>query len=287
MASIDQKPPTTAGKRPYVSVDDSDLLHNQLETLNRMRSWRDGTALQSDPQAKDFCTDATLLRYLVARNFHFDHAFQMLQKTLEWRKTAVHENFTCERCDKVSSSHCFIPIGWDASGRVVVYGCPARATDTEVQPIVAHVVHCLEHCWKHPKSAGQWTWLVDFNGFGLSEAMQARLGISFATTFADHFPERLGRLILVNPPRVFSMLLSALKPFADHRTMEKIITVTGSAQAVREKLGEFEIGPEMAKWTETALGMRATANNIPPIPKEAVDLQIVTNAPWVVNGNHS
>ncbi len=53
--------------------------------------------------------------------------------------------------------------------------------------------------------------------------MQGRIGIQFALTLANHYPERLGRLILLNPPRVFDLLLAACKPFVSARTMDKVI----------------------------------------------------------------
>ncbi|KAI9019905.1 CRAL-TRIO domain-containing protein [Hyaloraphidium curvatum] len=135
----------------------------------------------------------------------------------------------CPDCDAEEKAHCFLPVGWDSSGRVVVYGSPPRATRSSVPETVDHVVRCLELCFSHPfTTSGQWTWLVDFAGFGLRHAMQARLGITFASTFEAHFPERLGRLVLVNPPGVFDLLLAAIRPFADQRTLDKVVSVHGA-----------------------------------------------------------
>lgn len=63
---------------------------------------------------------------------------------------------------------------------------------------------------------------MDFKGYGFWHAMQARLGISFATIFGQHMPERLCKIILVNPPAVFDILLKAIRPFVDHRTLNKV-----------------------------------------------------------------
>lgn len=186
-------------------------------------------------------------RYSIARKGDLNAALSMYQGSLEWRKTACTGKYSCPPCEKDSTAHCFFPIGTDVYGNPVIYGNPPRASQTNVEETVRHVVHQLEYCWNsasNPQGGAectgrQWVWVVDFNGFGLKHAMNARLGISFASTFAAHFPERLRTLILINPPSVFSLLLTALTPFADHRTLSKVQTINGNSSTVITKLQEY------------------------------------------------
>jgi hypothetical protein len=142
-----------------------------------------------------------------------------------------------------------------------------------------HVQHHLEHAYRTAELQGlaqpgeaKWTWLVDFNGFGFTHAMQARLGISFATLFAHHHPERLQRLVLINTPTIFSMLLTAIQPFADARTLSKVVSLRGNPSEIAAQLVQMGVYADDSKglqWLEQTLGMQAVPGNLPPFPTEA------------------
>ena len=52
--------------------------------------------------------------------------------------------------------------------------------------------------------------IIDFNGFGVKNAMQFATSKAVLKTFSTHQPERLGVALLINPPSVFNMLLQVL-----------------------------------------------------------------------------
>ncbi|KXS19536.1 CRAL/TRIO domain-containing protein [Gonapodya prolifera JEL478] len=306
-----------SGPVPVASFDS-----DQLKAYQTLKEWRESLITPSDPNSSTetattetavprlrdpawLLSDSTLHRYLVARNFSSEESLKMLRASLEWRETCgfipeTPSDFKCELCEDESTSHNFIPIGWDRKSRPVIYGCPARATNPTVPPIVHHVVHCLEKCWIHPRSSGQWVWVVDFNGFGFKEAMQTRLAIAFATTFSNHMPERLGRLIVLNPPSIFSILLTAGKQFVDKRTMDKFVFMHGKPDEIVHRLNtEHEIdmylsndeGPEtqhdiemrlMKEWIGKTLQLDATPGNLPELydSPDLRDVQLVRNSPW-------
>jgi hypothetical protein len=133
---------------------------------------------------------------------------------------------------------------------------------------VRHVVHCLEHAFAS-HGCETWTWLVDFKGFGFTHAMNARLGIAFARMFADHFPERLRRIYLINTPVVFSLLLSAIEPFADARTMSKIVRIGGSPSEVAEALEAGGVPSAQCSWMRHVLGIDAAPGALPALPSGA------------------
>ena len=49
-----------------------------------------------------------------------------------------------------------------------------------------------------------------------------RIARDFLELASHHYPERLGCFIVIDAPRVFSLLWSALKPLVDVKTKEKI-----------------------------------------------------------------
>jgi hypothetical protein len=134
------------------------------------------------PEVQAFgAEDHTLLRYLVAHAHSAPKALAGLAATAKWRATLVEPGFSCAMCAARPGAHCFVSLGQDDEGAALIYGCPARASEGgEVEKTVLHCVNSLEKQWGAQGAAPQqWVWIVDFNGFGLTHAMQARLGISF------------------------------------------------------------------------------------------------------------
>ncbi|KAJ3341101.1 hypothetical protein HDU93_005733 [Gonapodya sp. JEL0774] len=126
--------------------------------------------------------------------------------------------------------------------------------------------------------------LVDFNGFDLQEAFKARYAIRFLMLFSDHYPERLGRMVLINPPSAFQLFFNAAKGFADQRTMNKVAfvytpskpkteakeIVFGDAgmDALMEQLRGIDIGnkdPAFLSWMAAVLRLEAKPGLLPPI----------------------
>lgn len=245
------------------------------EAMANFKKWRS----ENSDEAARAVSDGCLKRYLIARRNKLNDATQMLLNTLDWQKQALAEPLCCEACDSDATSHCFWPVGSCRDQSIGIYGCPPRASQTAVEPTVKHVQHYLEHAYRTAEKKGlaapgeaRWTWLVDFNGFGMTHAMQARLGISFAQLFSQHHPERLQRLILFNPPTVFSILLAAIQPFADARTLSKVVTIRGSPGEMEAQLVSmqvFEQDTPALRWLTQTLAMKATPGNLPPLPEGA------------------
>lgn len=227
-----------------------------------------GRLLSADARA--FCSPTTLRRYAVARNGDVRGATDNLLDTLKWREGAVPPSLHCPACDRDARMHCFFPIGVDERGRVVVYASMARAMTNEREVTVGHMVHTLEHAFKASEALGlhhQWVWIVDFNGFGLRHAMQASTSTATLSTFSTHFPERLGAVLLVNPPGLFDMLLAVVKTVADARTLSKVhIVHVKPADAAREFAAHgIAPGTGMSAWLGQALALPPTPGSLPPL----------------------
>ncbi|KAI9012246.1 hypothetical protein DFJ74DRAFT_297258 [Hyaloraphidium curvatum] len=268
--------------RPYCSVDLSTFSVAQREAFDILASWRkdglEGGAAVDElfgdrPQqvrkelqreAVEWTSDTTLHRYLAARNFSPEPALSLLKGTLKWRATTISRtlvppgapHLVCEACTADPLAHCFILVGWDSSRRPIAYGSQPRMKQTSPEGTVFHCMRFLELAWNHPASSGQFTYVVDFRGFGIREATQARLALTWASMFANHLPERLGSLVLVNPPGVFDIFYRAGKALADSRTLDKIKIVRGSTPAeAAAKLAEFGVvEPGTVWWLERAFG---------------------------------
>ena len=206
--------------------------------VDDLEKWFAESAPTMSELGRKFCTKQTFRRYATARNGDFQAAKQNLLETLAWRDTNVPEVLHCPVCDADPFMHCFFPIGLDEHQRLVIYSCASRAKTNDRDITVRHMVHSLEHAWRFTDELGlhpQWVWIIDFNGFGMKNALEFTTSRATLSTFSKHMPERLGATLLINPPAVFGTLLRAVKQFADARTMSKVRT----HKALR--VGQFRI----------------------------------------------
>ena len=155
------------------------------------------------------------------------------------------------------------------------------------------MVHTLEHCFARlslaarppaaaaPAAGGdlvsssdaagtRWTWLVDFRGFGLAHAMQARTAAATLSAFSAHMPERLEAVVLLSPPGLFDALLAVLRPMLDARTAAKVHVVrpAGTGAALRADL-QARLAPHgvahapVLDWLAAVLEMEPVPGNLP------------------------
>jgi hypothetical protein len=97
---------------------------------------------------------------------------------------------------------------------------------------------------------------------------QVSLGMKFAGMLSNHMPERLHRIVLLNPPRVFRMMLRSLKAFVDATTMAKLVPVTGNTDAIISTLRDEHCFPEPAlAWLTRVLdAKKGYGAPLPPLP---------------------
>lgn len=216
-------------------------------------------------------------RFLRAHRGDQTKAQNNMQTTLLWRRDALKPEAWAGRYSRDAHDFCFVPLGLDNAGRPVIYGCPSRASNRDAAATVDHVIMEIEHAFSQeskpvPFPDGvlcdeQWVWCVDFNGFGFRDILNPDLGRRFVSVFDSHFPERLGCLLLLDPPMIFSVLLAALKPFMDPATTSKIVIM--SRHAARERLVHVFPEPILA-WLVEALSMAPEPGNLPfPLPATA------------------
>jgi len=243
--------------------------------MEELTAW----ALTQPPST--FLTPHTLYRYLEAHRGDLAACKAALLQTLAWRASNLqHAGFTCKPCAARPGEHCFIPLGFDATGAALIYGCPARASGSSVEETVAHAAHALEKSFAGEDgdpAPRQWVWVVDFTGFGITHALQARLGLAFGYLFREHFPERLKKIILLNPPMLFRGLLAALSAIADERTVAKLTPLVAATPAgVVEALKEHHSvhSEEARAWLLEVLCAPPVPGTLPPLPPCAAALQV-------------
>ena len=244
-----------------------------------LRSLAEWSGASSNADLRKYCTPHTLRRFLVAHHGDLEKAKSGLEESSKWHATAIDAAFTCSLCAANSGAHCFLYLGRDARGNSLIYGCPARASEGgEVPHTIAHCANALEKTFAGEDADAEprrWVWIVE--SYGFIHSLQARLGLAFGLLFRDRFPERLRSIILVNPPALFKVLISALGAIADARTMAKLQTVVALTpkDACDELRSRFGIDDaEVLSWLSTAFSTPAVPGTLPPVPEAARALQV-------------
>ena len=115
----------------------------------------------------------------------------------------------CVECDSDATQHCFFRIGTDADGNEVMYSCAARARNKDPHANCRHMAVELERIFRGNCEPGKIVWVIDFNGFGVADC-NPRMGATAFPMFGNHYPERMGQIVCLEPPLVFYTLLEGV-----------------------------------------------------------------------------
>ncbi|KAL3142685.1 hypothetical protein ABBQ38_002988 [Trebouxia sp. C0009 RCD-2024] len=172
--------------------------------------------------AADKCDDQMIRQFVQATGGDLTTAIKRIQATLTWRAQVHPETMTCTACQQLPKSHYMHLVGYDLIDRPVMYSCLEMVTNRSIEDNRRHMISCFEQCVQAmPPGVGQWVWVSDFKGFGLSDC-DPRLAKVFLDLSAAHYPERLGLFIVVDAPWIFNTLWRAISPLVDPFTKQKI-----------------------------------------------------------------
>ncbi|KAK4282048.1 hypothetical protein QN277_013470 [Acacia crassicarpa] len=168
-------------------------------------------------------SDASMQRFLRARNCNAKKAAKMMKETLKWRVEYKPENI---RLDDVSceakTGRIYRANFLDKQGRVVLVLRPGvQSTSSGVEQI-KYLVYCMENAILNLNyNQEQIIWLVDFQGWSKS-SVSLKVTKEATQLLQNHYPERLGLAILYNPPKLFESFWTMVKPFLETKTNRKV-----------------------------------------------------------------
>ncbi|KAK2984674.1 hypothetical protein RJ640_006657, partial [Escallonia rubra] len=170
-----------------------------------------------------YCSDATISRYLRARNWNVKKATKMLKATLKWRLEYKPENI---RWDEIAfeaeTGKIYRSSYRDRLGRTVLVMRPSCQNSKSTRAQIKYLVYCMENAILNlPQDQEQMVWLIDFHGFNMSH-ISVKVTKETAHVLQEHYPERLGVAILYNPPKFFEPFWKVVKPFLEPKTANKV-----------------------------------------------------------------
>ncbi|GAV59279.1 CRAL_TRIO domain-containing protein/CRAL_TRIO_N domain-containing protein [Cephalotus follicularis] len=170
-----------------------------------------------------YCSDATILRYLRARNWNVKKATKMLKETLKWRAEYKPEEIRWEEVAQEAETGKIYRSNYsDKHGRTVLVMRPRCQNSKSTKGQIRYLVYCMENAIMDlPQDQEQMVWLIDFHGFNLSH-ISTKVTQETAHVLQEHYPERLGLAILYNPPKFFEPFYTVVKPFLEPKTRNKV-----------------------------------------------------------------
>ncbi|XP_071689391.1 sec14 cytosolic factor-like [Rutidosis leptorrhynchoides] len=183
---------------------------------------------KQDPASKEY-DDLTFRRFLRARDLDINKASAMFLKYLKWRKTFLPNGSISESeiSTDLAQNKLFMQ-GTDKSGRLitVVFGgkhYPNKAGG--VEEFKRYVVFTLERILlRMPAGQEKFVSIADVQGWGYTNS-DVRGYLAALSILQDYYPERLGKMFVVNVPYLFMAAWKMVYPFIDEKTKKKIVFV--------------------------------------------------------------
>lgn len=215
----------------------------QLRCVNSLKILIDSEGLEfSDDEVEFF----KLLRFLRARKFNVEQAMAMIRADCHWRRDVVGYDLILEDAQDVlgcdlARVYQYFPTwlqGFDKQHRPVSYRQFGKFEIWQILQLTSFQSLVRFHAWESEMAIRQmfsksremginvetFVCVVDAQGWGVRLATSDAFAFikSMADTDAAHYPERLGRLIVINAPFALSWAWSIIVTFLDEVTKAKI-----------------------------------------------------------------
>ncbi|XP_057783716.1 uncharacterized protein LOC131001363 [Salvia miltiorrhiza] len=170
-----------------------------------------------------YCSDASISRYLRARNWNVKKAVKMLKATLKWREEFKPEEICWDDvAGEAETGKIYISNYKDKNGRSVLVMRPRCQNSKSIKGQIKYLVYCMENAILDlPPEQDQMIWLIDFHGFNVSH-ISIKVTRETAHVLQEHYPERLGVAILYDAPKIFQPFWMVAKPFLEPKTANKV-----------------------------------------------------------------
>ncbi|KAK7690593.1 hypothetical protein QCA50_005692 [Cerrena zonata] len=164
-----------------------------------------------------------MLRYLRATKWAgSDAAIKRIEGTLRWRREfGFYDKLTAEYVEPEAVTGKMVIFGFDVDGRPALYLCPSRQNTNEGTGQIEFTFWMLER-------------VIDLMGPGIEnldlminfadKAKNPTLGVArtVLSHLQTHYPEHLGKAIIINLPFLVNAFFKVITPFVDPVTRPKM-----------------------------------------------------------------
>lgn len=259
-----------AGLSGYVNS----LTQEQSETLEVFRKRLGSRTEHSAFLDRVLFLDCVLLRFLRAKSFDVDAAMTIFEKHLEFRKERHLDVPTGDCAYSLGSPEHLLPElpsvqskyphgfhGMDRSGRPIYIEQIGKMdiqklfSVTTPERLISYFIHESERQTTHRFTACSLACgrlvessllILDLQGLSfrtVTSTTARKIMKDLAQIQQDQFPELMGKMVIVNAPKVFSVVWSLAKSLLDPKTVEKIEIFAAEPAKYMPRLLEL-ISPE-------------------------------------------
>ncbi|KAI5781433.1 CRAL/TRIO domain-containing protein [Geopyxis carbonaria] len=199
------------------------LEHARALTELPLTSAKDAATAPLDDDERIFLTRECLLRYLRASKWDVAGSRKRLEATLVWRREYGLKEHTAEYVSVENETGKQVILGFDCAARPCLYLHPARQNTAQSERQIHHLVWALERIVDlMPAGQESLALLVDFKSSSSSSNPSVGTGRQVLNILQNHYPERLGRALIVNIPWFVWGFFKIINPFIDPLTREKL-----------------------------------------------------------------
>jgi len=202
-----------------------------------------------------FADNDCIHRFLRAYDGDTEKAAAALSRTLLWRLEKQPWTLECTTCLNEPLSHNLRVVGIDKEGRPVTYTCFGQALYRfDPDAINLHLTRTMEDAFaastareaRGAPASESCVWVVDMFGFSLLKDSNPRTCL-LAAQLLDHYPERLGRCVIIDAPSIFSGTWNTLKRVVNEHTVSKVCFVRSTDGTLETELDTF-CDHSLSKW---------------------------------------
>eukprot|EP00727_Mastigamoeba_balamuthi_P009928 m51a1_g5558 hypothetical protein (265) ;mRNA; r:561104-562049 len=192
--------------------------------------------------ARRYVTPASLRRHLRARDGDVEAAERQVRATVEWRAAEAIDAMRPEDLAHVAALNALYTGGHDRAGNPIIVMRVGAYNPYSPEDRLRYVTQVMETVFPAGRDDAdvKATWILDFSLFGKKRSTDGRAVMKRTqAVLQDHYPERLCRAFVVDPPWFFYWLYQIVSLFMSEKTRSKIVIVTGGVDRKREALGRF------------------------------------------------
>ncbi|RAL14600.1 CRAL/TRIO domain protein [Aspergillus homomorphus CBS 101889] len=170
-----------------------------------------------------FMTRECILRYLRASKWNVSEATARIQRTLTWRREYGVEKLTADYISIENETGKQVILGYDISGRPCLYLIPSKQNTETSDRQIEHLVFMLERVIDL-MGPDQETLALLVNFKETKSGQNASIGQAKQTLnfLQNHYPERMGRALVINMPFIIHGFFRLITPFIDPQTRQKL-----------------------------------------------------------------
>ncbi|KAJ4148598.1 hypothetical protein LMH87_003061 [Akanthomyces muscarius] len=200
--------------------------------LIKAKSWTDVTCDKEKEKSgpildreRAWLTRDCLLRYLRATKWNVDDAAKRVQGTLGWRREYGLDDFTPDYISPEQETGKQIIVGYDKMGRPCQYLNPGRQNTDASPRQIHHLFYMVERVTDMmPAGVEQLSLMINFKPS--KKRQNTSVPVSTAREvlhiLQNHYPERLGKALIINVPWIVWGFFKIITPFIDPVTRDKL-----------------------------------------------------------------